>query len=177
MRNQSKAWSSTPRKRESQSSQLSRIHGNNSEWSLSVAAGTDADELWALSNFGKSTVHIAAPGLEVPTATRRMNPYTISFNGTSAAVPHVAGAIALLAAISPTASPAEIKAALLGSADGAPGFAGRVLCNGRLNVGRALAQLSRLGSPPIVISVKPAGAVPRERLVDGKTTSRISSLR
>lgn len=132
---------------------------------LSVAGTTEGDQLWALSNFGRSTVHIAAPGLEVAT-TRRVNRYTISFSGTSAAAPHVAGAIALLASAVPTASASQIRSALLGSADPATALAGRVRCNGRLNLPRALARLSSGNVPPIVLHVKPAGARTRSETID-----------
>jgi hypothetical protein len=125
-----------------------------------VAASTEDDELWAASNFGRSTVHLAAPGLDVPT-TRRVNRYTISFNGTSSAAPHVAGAIALLAGAVPTASAEKIKEALLTSSDAVPSLAGRVMCHGRLNVARALARLSKPNPLPVVTHMEPAGAVMR----------------
>src|SRR5689334_5514833 len=104
--------------------------GYNSFSVLLVAANTETADFWALSNYGSSTVHLAAPGLGIPTLQRN-NRYTISFTGTSAAAPHVAGAVALLASLDPSATRDEIKAALLGATEIAPAFVSRIMTHGR----------------------------------------------
>ena len=75
------------------------------------ASGTD-DTFASFSNFG-SDVDLAAPGVCVLSTWRGGGYNTIS--GTSMASPHVAGAAALYKATHPSASPSDVKAALLGA--------------------------------------------------------------
>ena len=110
---------------------------------IAVAALTSTGALASYSQFGATTVDIAAPGSgvwsTVPVAGgSRKNPIITSgyasYSGTSMATPHVAGAAALYAARNPGANAAQIKAAILGTATPTPSVNGRVLTNGRLNV-------------------------------------------
>jgi hypothetical protein len=48
-------------------------------------------------------------------------------------------------------------AALLGSADTLPALTGKLVTGGRLNVARALQQVTNLDATPIVIYASPAG--------------------
>jgi len=57
-----------------------------------------------------------------------------SYNGTSMATPHVTGAVALYKAGNPSATSAQIKAAIMSSATPTTSLSGKVLSNGRLNV-------------------------------------------
>lgn len=50
------------------------------------------------------------------------------------ATPHVTGAVALYASTHPTATAAEIKAAILGAAIPTASLAGKCVSGGRLNV-------------------------------------------
>ncbi len=65
-----------------------------------------------------------------------------SMSGTSMAAPHVSGVAALLRSRDPSAGYAEVKAAILGSAEERPAFAGRTVTGGRLNADAALAVFS-----------------------------------
>src|SRR3989338_8210789 len=71
--------------------------------------------LGAKSNFG-SDLHISAPGVNVY-APIPDNKYTNDFRGTSASAPMVTGVAAILKAIKPSLTPAEIKNILVRTAD------------------------------------------------------------
>lgn len=121
---------------------------------LSVAATTSEDAIEPRSNYGKTGVHLAAPGQNLPTTYGKQS-YVV-FNRPDAAAAEVAGAIGLLCAARPEATVAELKAALLHSVDQPASLKGKVMCNGRLNVARALQMLGDTNLPPIVIHVAPA---------------------
>jgi subtilisin family serine protease len=108
---------------------------------IAVASITSTGAMSSFSSYGATTVDIGAPGSgiwsTVPVQARKNAPITsgyASYNGTSMATPHVAGAAALYAARNPTANAAAIKAAIMGSATPTPSLNGRVVSNGRLNV-------------------------------------------
>ena len=103
---------------------------------VSVAASDAADNPARFTNFGASTVDLAAPGVNVystwPGGSYRYD------SGTSMASPHVAGAAALAKAALPDATDVELKALLLRSADRVAGLDGAVKTGGRLNVNSAV---------------------------------------
>jgi hypothetical protein len=127
---------------------------------ISVAASTQADGLADFSNYGTTTVDIAAPGVgilsTVPT-TEDPSGYAV-YQGTSMAAPHVAGVAALYASafldtVGRLPTVAEMKSAILDGADvipTVPGVSGLtnpltggvVAGNRRLNAFGALKQLS-----------------------------------
>jgi serine protease len=80
-----------------------------------------------------------------------------SYSGTSMATPHVTGAAALYAAIHPGALAADIKAAILASAQSTPtaSLSGFTATGGRLNIARWIppAAPSALGATPASSSV------------------------
>ena len=81
---------------------------------VSVAAITNTGARAAFSNYGPTSVDIGAPGAAI-WSTTAYNTYS-SYNGTSMATPHVAGAAALYASTHPGATAAAVKNALLSSA-------------------------------------------------------------
>jgi subtilisin family serine protease len=108
---------------------------------ISVAATDEGDALadevdWG-SNYGATTVDIAAPGKGVWSTAVGGGQSLMS--GTSCAVPHVVGVLALMLADSPGTSAEELKARLLASAEPVPGLEGMVASGGRLNAHAALA--------------------------------------
>ncbi|MEZ4220058.1 MAG: EGF domain-containing protein [Polyangiaceae bacterium] len=103
---------------------------------VSVAASQEDDSRASFSNYGVKTVHLAAPGANILSSVPGGGFSQAS--GTSMASPHVAGAAALLLALKPTTTAAEVKSALIASVDALPGFSGVVASGGRLNVDRLL---------------------------------------
>lgn len=122
---------------------------------VSVASLTSTGALSSFSNYGATTVDIAAPGSSI-LSTLPGGRYG-TYSGTSMAAPHVTGAVALYAAEHPEASAAEIRAALLGSAAATPSLAGLVVTGGRLDID---ALLDALPNPP----------APRDAIIGNSST-------
>ncbi|RYZ72226.1 MAG: subtilase, partial [Proteobacteria bacterium] len=78
---------------------------------ISVAAIDNNDRAPSFSNFGKTKVHVAAPGVRI-LSTVPGGKYD-SFSGTSMACPHVAGMAALLWSNEPGLTALEIKERLI----------------------------------------------------------------
>lgn len=103
---------------------------------IAVASIASDGSISGFSSYGATTVDIGAPGSgiysSVPTSAYA------SFNGTSMATPHVAGAIALYASLYPTATANQIRDVLLQTAVPTPSLAGLTVTGGRLNIYDAL---------------------------------------
>jgi len=103
---------------------------------ISVAATNRNNNMAGFSHYGRTTVDIGAPGVEI-LSTIPGNGYA-AFQGTSMAAPHVSGVAALLSAAYPQATVSQLKAAILGSAVPIPSLTGRTLTGGLLNAKNAL---------------------------------------
>jgi subtilisin family serine protease len=101
---------------------------------ISVAALGRDGKLTALSNFGPSTVHIAAPGLGIVSTVPGSSYGTM--DGTSMASAYVTGAVVLYASTHPKATPNQIRQAVLLSAKKLPALANKVATGGTLSVAR-----------------------------------------
>ena len=111
---------------------------------ISVAASDNNDALADFSNYGRTEVDLAAPGVDIY-STLPGGQYG-HFSGTSMASPQVAGAAALLLAQYPGLTPAELRSTLMGSVDRIAGLDGKVASGGRLNLHRALTALDTAGA-------------------------------
>jgi hypothetical protein len=96
-----------------------------------VAATTRGDVLAGFSNYGATSVDLAAPGVAI-LSTKPGGFYQFA-DGTSMASPHVAGVAALRLALSPAATVGQLRNALLSSVDARPALSGKVASGGRLN--------------------------------------------
>ena len=109
---------------------------------ISVAALTSTGGLAGYSNYGSSWVDLGAPGSGIYSTL--LNGTYGTYSGTSMATPHVTGAAALLATMFPTATAAQIKAALLdGTANAA--LSGKTVTGDQLDLTVAIKNLSNGG--------------------------------
>ena len=74
------------------------------------------------SNYGRSSVDLFAPGVDIYSSV--LGTSYASYSGTSMACPHVAGAAALLWSYRPSLTAASLKSLLMNNIDSVPGLAG-----------------------------------------------------
>lgn len=103
---------------------------------VAVAATDHNDQLANFSNFGVTSVDIAAPGVDILSTTLGGGYGLLS--GTSMASPHVAGVAALVASSNPGMSVAQLKSAILLGADPLPNLSNVVLSGARLNAAKSV---------------------------------------
>ncbi len=127
---------------------------------IAVAATDHDDQLAYFSNWGVTTVDLAAPGVSIKSTVpgNQRNPPYASFSGTSMAAPHVVGVAGLLMTEFPEKSILEIKQMILGSVDIKKNLQGLLLTGGRLNAYSAFSETVA----PIIdeISVSPSVGPP-----------------
>jgi subtilisin family serine protease len=115
---------------------------------ISVAAITQADQLASFSNYGHSTVSVAAPGSfiysTVPDGTYGQ------LSGTSQATPHVTGIAALLFASNPALSPAQVKDRIIRTAEPITALASKTVASGRANAYFALTNRIAPATRPVI---------------------------
>lgn len=102
---------------------------------LSVAAIDNQDRLASFSNYGRTAVHVAAPGVNIWSTV--LNDKYASYSGTSMATPHASGIAALLWSAHPEWTYADIKDRMIKTSVPVKGLKNKVVANGRLNVQNA----------------------------------------
>jgi subtilisin family serine protease len=107
---------------------------------IAVAATDGNDALASFSNFGATSVDLAAPGVNI--LSTAMGGGYGDVSGTSFATPFVSGAVALAYAYAPGATASQVKAAILGGADRVTLLAGKCVSGGRLDIYNMLNFLS-----------------------------------
>jgi subtilisin family serine protease len=103
---------------------------------ISVAATDSNDYLCRFSNYGRNSVHVAAPAEDILTQSHDSKFSYVS--GTSYAVPHVAGLAGLILSLDPSKKPAEIRQLIVNSVDRPGSLTGYVSSGGRINVSKTL---------------------------------------
>ncbi|MEW6744510.1 MAG: S8 family peptidase [Planctomycetota bacterium] len=103
---------------------------------VAVAASDQNDDRASFSNYGRISVDLAAPGVDIY-STLLVDTYGYN-SGTSMACPHVSGAMALMKALCPERDFLMIKQKIMDSVDVLPSWQGLVASNGRLNLRGAL---------------------------------------
>ncbi len=129
---------------------------------LSIAATTHRDALASYSNYGATTVDIAAPGNAILSTWGRSDRAYDLASGSSMSAPIVSGAAALMRAHFPSASASEIAARMIATVDPLPSLRGRCVSEGRLNLALALGpdlvagftMSPNGGAPPLRVSFK-----------------------
>jgi len=116
---------------------------------ISVAATDHNDELAYFSNYGRRSVDVGAPGVDIystcsPSLYMCYDPsnptsrYAYA-SGTSMATPHVSGLVALIKAKYPTMKWYKIRNLILSTGDTKASLKGKTLTGKRINAKRALA--------------------------------------
>lgn len=82
---------------------------------ITVGSTTSSDARSSFSNYG-TCVDIFAPGSSITSASNSGNSSSTSMSGTSMSSPHVAGAAALYLSANPSATPAQVRDALVNNA-------------------------------------------------------------
>jgi thermitase len=133
-----------------------------------VAASDPLEELAWFSNYGPRAVDLAAPGEGIYSTVP--GAYD-TYDGTSMAAPHVAGAAALVAAHRPALTTSELRGALLNSADSVSGLGGLVCQSRRLNLNAALS--GSTSSPASCAPLPPPPPAPAPPPPPGDTTAPV----
>jgi subtilisin family serine protease len=123
---------------------------------ISVAATDNRDGLASFSNYGATTVHLGAPGVDTYST---MTTDTYGFlSGTSMATPHVSGVAGLVLAKTPTLTVAQVKSAILNNVDAVPSLSGRTTTGGRLNAAKAVGPAGPPPAPDYTLAISPSSA-------------------
>ena len=112
---------------------------------ICVAATGKSDELASFSNYGATSVDLAAPGVDIA-STHPDDEYAY-LSGTSMAAPHVTGAAALGFARTPGLTAAGMRSALLASAERLASLRGKVASGARLDAAALLGVPRPAGEP------------------------------
>lgn len=107
---------------------------------ISVAATDSKDNLASFSNYGPSSVDLAAPGVTIY-STYKNNQYQY-LSGTSMATPFVSGVAGLVKAANPSLSKNQVRDRILNTVDKLSSLSGKVATGGRLNAASAVGSVS-----------------------------------
>lgn len=121
---------------------------------ISVAASTSSDSFAYFSNYGATSVDLAAPGDSI-LSTYLGGQYAYA-SGTSMATPHVAGMAALILAVNPSLSYSSVKSILLQTVDPISSMSGKLVSGGRANIYKAVLRAQNGQTPTPAPTTTPA---------------------
>jgi subtilisin family serine protease len=104
---------------------------------ICVGASDQSDQPAYFSDYGAGTVDLFAPGVHI--LSTWLSPNYMYADGTSMATPMVAGTLALMVALNPSLTAAQLKHDLLSSVDPLPQLAGLSVSGGELDAAAAVA--------------------------------------
>lgn len=136
---------------------------------ICVAASTQSDALASFSNYGTTTIDLAAPGEQILSTVPGGYGY---IDGTSMATPFVTGTAALVLSKNPGLTPAQLRSTLLGTVDAIDSLEGRVATGGRLNAAAALGATTAAEADPPETKIDRA---PTKKIRKRRTSFRFSS--
>jgi len=122
---------------------------------VSVAASDHNDNRASFSNFGPTTVDLAAPGVGI-WSTVPNNDYR-PLDGTSMASPHVAGVAALILSRNYSLTYQQVKSAIINYVDVLPQWNALTVSGGRLNARATLQSVDKLDAH--LVELKPGANV------------------
>ena len=105
---------------------------------ISVAAIDRKGQLADFSNYGRRSVHIGAPGVDIYSSFAGSDTDYNSISGTSMATPHVTGVAALVLAAHPTAKLFEVRERILNSAVPLKSLSATTITGGRVDAFNAV---------------------------------------
>jgi hypothetical protein len=118
-------------------------------WNIVAVAATDRhDRLAFFSNFGRTTVDLAAPGVDI-LSTLPGGGYGLG-SGTSMAAPHVSGVAALVLGFSPGMGAESLRRRILEHADPVVSLENAIAASARLNARQCLLDADTVPPGPIV---------------------------
>ena len=135
---------------------------------INVAATEEQGGLAGFSNFGATSVHVAAPGNDIVSTTPKDTYDT--FSGTSMAAPHVAGAAAMLRSEFPFLTALDVKRTIMNSAAFDSDLEGFVVTDGLLDLQAAFleAPFHQFGGASVASAADDAGMSPQETVASRK---------
>lgn len=139
---------------------------------ISVAASDNRDQRPGFSNWGFTSVDLAAPGLQI--RSDYPGGLTAYMSGTSMAAPQVSGAAALLLGARPAATTAAVKSAILGGTTQVASWRMLTVTGGRLNLASSLAIITTATPVPAPApdTTPPSAPVLRDPSGAGITATR-----
>lgn len=133
---------------------------------VSVGSSNRFDKRASFSNYGQTNVDLYAPGESITTLGQNGRIYISS--GTSLSAPITAAGAALVRSRGANLSPEQIRNILLQNVDRRAALSGQAVSGGRLNVGKAINQISKIKVASIY---QPPGKV--VKIKRGKVTLRV----
>jgi len=123
---------------------------------ISVGATDRNDALASFSNYGATSVDVAAPGVSIY-STKAGDSYQY-LQGTSMATPHVSGLAALIWAENPGFTYGDIRDRILDGVDVVSGLAGLILNAGRINANNSINLPASVPDNPSLLEAEASSA-------------------